>query len=342
MSKEMKPFNPTAGLPAELASVFDVDALAGDLTDGAGGGGFQVLSIRGSKWRVKSQGEEQVIVNEDDDPIPSIEVVILKANKGVSKIYYNKKYSEGDDEAPTCFSVDGISPDASSTKKQHTNCAACKHNEWGSRMTDAGKKAKACADTRRCAVWLHTPCEGVDETEPMLLRIPAASLSDLHSFGTQMQNKGYPYNALVTRLGFDHNAAYPKLTFKPVRPINEEEAQTVVAMFNSDTTANILNTNVETAEPAAESSSQETVSTEFEQPPEQEEPKVEKPKRKRSTKKAKSDVAARVVADSDAAAAATTPETDGTEQVSAGDDAGDDKGLDADLDSILDDLENLT
>ena len=65
MSKEMNVFNPAGQLSAEIASIFDVGALAGDLSDGASTGGFQTISIRGSKWRVKSGGEEHNILNED-------------------------------------------------------------------------------------------------------------------------------------------------------------------------------------------------------------------------------------------------------------------------------------
>jgi len=340
MSKEMKPFNPTAGLPADLASVFDVESLAGDLTEGAGGAGFQVVSIRGSKWRIKSQGEEHVVTNDDDDPIPSIEVVMLKANKGVSKIFYEKKYTEGDDGSPTCFSVDGVAPDNSSEKKQAKNCAACKMNKWGSRMTEAGKKAKACADTRRVAIWLHTPCEGVDPSEPMLLRVPAASLADLHSYGTQMQNKGYPYNALVTRLGFDHNASYPKLTFKPARPINEDEAAEVVRMFNSETTGHILSvseTTVVEEETSSEDAVDNTVSTDFDFETET----VQDEKPKQVSKKKASKKQSRKAPDKAASKGESAPDTVG-EPEAPGENEGTAGGLDADLDSILNDLENLT
>lgn len=240
---ELTHFNPKSKLPAEMASVFDADALAGDLIEGATGGGFQVISIRGSKWRVKSGGVEHPILNLDtEEPAPSIEVVLLKAKKEVSKIWYAKKYSEGDSEAPDCFSIDGVAPDPSSTNAQAPSCAACPHNQWGSRITEAGKKAKACADTRRMAVLLMANVPHEVDDEPMLLRVPAASLGDLATFGAKMAEKGYPYNAIITRIGFDMNAAYPKLTFKAVRPITTEEAELVTEKFHSDIAHNILNT----------------------------------------------------------------------------------------------------
>lgn len=276
---EITLFNPKEKLPAEMASVFDADALAGDLVEGATGGGFQVLSVRGSKWRVKSSGVEFPLINPDtDDPIPSIEVVMLKANKAVSKIWYAKKYTEGDNEAPDCFSIDGIKPDPSSTNAQAQSCAACPHNQWGSRITEAGKKAKACADNRRVAVMLMANVPLEVNNEPMLLRVPAASLADLATFGSKMQEKGYPYNAIVTRIGFDMSASYPKLTFKAVRPITADEAVMVTEQFNSDVTHNILNTAPEmttSTEEPTEPVTTESVDTTFEESAAEEKPKKE-------------------------------------------------------------------
>jgi len=268
MSNDLKVFNPAAaGLPAELASVFDVAALAGDLTNGAGGG-FQVISIRGSKWRIKVGGEEKPILNENGEAIPSIEAVIVKSSDAVSKIYYAQSYTEGDDEAPACSSIDGVTPDAGVANRQSDSCTTCPHNVWGSRITDAGKKSKECSDSRRLAIWMNTPCpDGVDDAEAMLLRVPAASLNDLTKYGSNLTSKGFPYNALVTRIGFDLNAAYPKLTFKAIRPILDEDAPFVAKMFNSDVVEQILNTD---AQPATEPTMAPTPSEpemKFEEPP---------------------------------------------------------------------------
>ena len=70
---------PFAGgkVPAILQNAAaDADDLSAGVT-----GGFAVVSFRGSKWRVKYQGEEHPVLNADGDPIPSLEVVILKAGR---------------------------------------------------------------------------------------------------------------------------------------------------------------------------------------------------------------------------------------------------------------------
>ena len=58
-------------LPAELASAFGGDRTA-DLISSSGG--FPVISIRGSKFRVKVAGEEKPLINaQTGDPMPSLQ-----------------------------------------------------------------------------------------------------------------------------------------------------------------------------------------------------------------------------------------------------------------------------
>ena len=131
------------------------DADNSEFSHGAGEG-FGVLSYRGKVWRLKHKGEEHVLTK-DGEPTQRLNLVMIRANKGYSKIYYAKKYAEGDDAAPDCFSPDGVKPDPSVQRPQCKTCEACPMNVWGSRMTDEGKKAKACQDSRRMAVLLMDP-----------------------------------------------------------------------------------------------------------------------------------------------------------------------------------------
>jgi hypothetical protein len=223
------PLNPT-NLPAEFGEFFDVGEMGDDLSAGVAGG-FPILSFRGKVWRIKHAGDELPVTNEDGDPVAGVELHFLKASPDISKVYYDHKYVEGSDEPPTCMSVDGIVPDAGSSSPQCATCAACEHNQWGSRMTEDGRKAKACQDSRRIAVVPVGDIPNEQHGGPMLLRVPAASLNDLKSYGLGMKNKGYPYNSIVTRVGFDMDAAYPKLTFKPIRPITNEEGEALTEWY---------------------------------------------------------------------------------------------------------------
>lgn len=314
-------------LPAALQDVFNTDELAGDLYDGLQGG-FAVVSFRGSKWRIKHGGEENLILK-DGEAAPSIEAVIVKASKNVSKIFYDKNYEEGDDSAPDCWSIDGITPDAAAPNPQADACAGCPQNIWGSRITDSGKKGKRCGDNRRVAI---VPlADIVNETMggAMLMRVPAASLGDLATYGKGMAQKGFPYNAIGTRIGFDPDVSYPKLTFKPIRKLDEEELTAVAEHFQGDVLSSILETGSDMAPAAAPEAKpepkpepkpkQEAVSLDFEE----EEP----PKPAAKPKPAKKKAAAKKAAPKPAAVPEPEPEA-----AEAGG---------GDLDDILSDLDNL-
>ena len=311
---EVIPFD-QKNLPAELSGFFDVDSMADDLSAGVAGG-FAILSFRGSKWRIKASGEETLVTNEDGEAKPSVELIFLKASPDISKVFYDHKYVEGSDDPPTCMSVNGIIPDADSTTPQAPSCAACPHNQWGSRMTDDGRKAKACQDSRRIAVVPMGDIENEQYGGPMLLRVPAASLNDLKSYGVGMKNKGFPYNTIVTRVGFDPDASYPKLTFKPVRRITEAEAHELTAHYKGEKIEAILTQADENRalqkqalveEKKPEPPKQEAVSLEFEE---------------------------------DAPKAEAKPEPKPEPKVEEKQEAAEPSGLEADLDGILAKLEN--
>jgi hypothetical protein len=68
----------------------------------------------------------------------------------------------------------------------------------------------------------------------MLLRCPAASLKALLAYGQQLDKRGWPYFALVTRIGFEAQLAYPSLTFTPERWLDEDELAKVMAAQKDD------------------------------------------------------------------------------------------------------------
>lgn len=228
---DLVPFE-SAKVPAALRNVLGADA-NNDLSAGVSGG-FSVLSFRGSKWRVKHSGEEHLLTNSEGDARSSVTAVILKANRNISKNYYEGGYVEGSADTPSCWSVDGIKPDAAVEKPVSPSCANCPKNQFGSRITDSGSKAKACSDNRRIAIVPEGDYANENFGGPMLLRVPAASLSDLAMFGKAMSQKGYPYNTIVTRISFDPDTSYPKLKFKAVRPLKEDEAEELVGLLQDE------------------------------------------------------------------------------------------------------------
>lgn len=231
-------------VPAHIAAAFGVTK-TDDLTHGVGM--FGVFSIRGSKWRVVKGGVESLVkIPGTDDAAPSVEVVLLKANPNLSKTYYKDAYVEGSDAPPDCFSNDGMKPDAAVEEPQCETCAACPQNVWGSKITPQGSKVKACADIRRVAA---APVGMI--SEPLLLRVPGASLGDLAKYGSDLNGMGVHYSGVVTKLAFDADAAYPKITFKAVRFLEPDQVEQVKAALQSGVVDQIINAPTVSPQPAA-------------------------------------------------------------------------------------------
>jgi hypothetical protein len=232
------PFDSGSNLPSFLKKV-DIAALNSDLTAHAGGG-FPVISIKGKVFAVVRDGEREIQMNpkDPDSAATSLNVVLLKANKGTSKVFYLKGYDKdtSDGQKPDCYSSDGIEPAADAQNKQAKKCATCAHNQWGSRISEKGAtKGKACSDTVRMAV---APAGQVNDA--MLLRVPPASIKALGEYGQMLAKRGVGYNMVVTKVGFDLQAESPKLTFSPVGLLDDEGFAEVQEIVASDVVNNIL------------------------------------------------------------------------------------------------------
>jgi hypothetical protein len=231
---------------------------------------YGVIGYRGKVWSIKFQGQETPLMREDGDgPRNSIEVIIVKASPAISKIYYKSGYVDGSNAAPDCWSGNGITPDAGVKEKVSPTCATCPMNAWGSRTTDAGKQAKACADSRRIAV---VPMNDIDNEltgGPMLLRIPAASLKDLKAYGDLLSSYQYPYYAAATRVSFDAAEAFPKFVFAAIRPLVEAEANKILALREDVRVSQVLAERLEAASlaGAAAEAAKVVPASPFEQPP---------------------------------------------------------------------------
>jgi hypothetical protein len=255
------PFDSGSNLPAFLKKV-DVAALNSDLTAHAGSG-FPVISIKGKVFAVVRDGDREIQMNpkDPDSAATSLNVVLLKANKGTSKVFYIKGYDKDTSEGqkPDCYSNDGVEPAADSQNKQAKKCATCPHNQWGSRVSEKGAtKGKACADAVRMAV---APAGQINDA--MLLRVPPASIKALGEYGQMLAKRGVGYNMVVTKVGFDVQAESPKLTFSAVGLLDDEGFAEVQEIAASDVVSNILGSSIMAAVAAeAAAPAEETVEEE--------------------------------------------------------------------------------
>lgn len=214
-------------LPAHLQGKVKTDNV---FAAAVSAGGFPVISIKGKVFHIQ-RGDERTLVTKGDDgePAASLEAVIVAVNPNKSKVYYDHGYEEGSAAKPTCYSNDGISPAADAEDPQAKKCAACPHNQWGSRVTDNGGKGKACGDSMRLAI---VPPDQIND--PMLLRVPAASLKTLGSYGAQLAKRGVEPHHVVTKIGFDYNVAHPALTFKAIHFVDEGELVEVESVLQEE------------------------------------------------------------------------------------------------------------
>jgi hypothetical protein len=128
---------------------------------------------------------------------------------------------------------------------QSKSCATCKHNQWGSKITENGKKVKACSDSVRLAV---APAGSLND--PMLLRVPPATIRPLGEYGQMLSKKNIGYQMVVTKIAFDKEAESPKLTFRPVGFLDEAAFAEVQEVADGDTVRNILGAVVPVSEEA--------------------------------------------------------------------------------------------
>jgi len=204
-------------------------------------GGFAVMSIKGKAWRIKYRGNETTLMREDGDGAQgSIEVVIIRAAPFLSKTFYKGGYVDGSTEAPDCASSNGVTPDANVPAKQADLCKLCPQNVFGSKVTDAGKQAKACSDAKKLAIVPFGDMKNEIYGGPMLLRVPAASLGDMKEFSMKMAKRGFPSGSYAVRIGFDVNEAFPKLTFAAIKPLTDEQARLVLEMRDSTEVTRII------------------------------------------------------------------------------------------------------
>lgn len=199
----------------------EVSAVAKALMGGAGGGGKRI-SIKGGVFRLISDGKEVASIEDRH-----LDVVVVNAAPKISRTFYMGKYEEGKTEAPDCWSADGEKPDATADKPQAQTCAACPQNISGS----GEGTSRACRYSQRLAVVLANDVEG----DVMQVTLPAQSIfgkedgdnRPLQAYARFLAAQNASPDQVVTRLKFDTKAAVPKLFFKAMRWLTEDEYETV-------------------------------------------------------------------------------------------------------------------
>lgn len=201
---------------------------------------FPVLSIKGKVFRARISGAETPFIDPNTrQPIAYLDVVMVNASRTLAKSYYVKGFTDGDMNAPDCWSLDSIRPDPSVANKVNPICTTCPMNAFGSRITEGGKQAKACQDARRVAVVM--PHQLQDQSPMVLmLRVPQSSLKNLKAYAQLLERHGFEPGGCVTRMAFDYQEAFPKLLFNFVAPLNDAQYQRVIEMAEGELVTGML------------------------------------------------------------------------------------------------------
>jgi hypothetical protein len=225
-------FNPSKA--PTFAKSRGVSTIAKSLTGGAGASGKNI-SIKGGVFRLISDGKEIAAIDDRH-----LDVVVVAAAPKVGRMFYMGKYEEGKTTSPSCWSADGDKPDASVQEPQHSNCADCPQNIQGS----GEGTSRACRFSQRIAVVLANDVEG----DPLALSLPATSIfgkevngdMPLQAYARWLAAQSINPEEVVTRMRFDTKAAVPKLYFKTMRWLTDDEFDSVTKHMEAPATQKLV------------------------------------------------------------------------------------------------------
>jgi len=215
-------FNPTQAPAFAVAKAGERSELAKAL---AGGGNFgRRISIKGGTFRLIDAGKEVARIEER-----YLDIVLVKAAPKVSRVFYEGKWDPDNMVPPTCWSQNGDVPSDESAEKQATRCAECPQNISGSGQG----QSRACRYQQRLAVVLANDQEG----DVLQLALPATSIfgkaegdqRPLQEYARHLDVNKIAPDMVVTRMKFNTDEEFPKVFFKPMRWLTDDEYEGIQA-----------------------------------------------------------------------------------------------------------------
>ena len=187
-------------------------------------GGIKRLSIRGGVFRKVVSGQEVAELEER-----SVNVIIVKTAP-ISRTYYAGQYVAGQSSPPSCWSGDTNtgrpSDDIVASDRQSASCFDCPQNIKGSGLGES----RACRYNQRVAILIADKDGVVKNNEVYQLILPATSIFGddkkklgLQSYARFLNSQKAPLASVITEIRFDTDSSTPKLCFKPVRPVTQDE-----------------------------------------------------------------------------------------------------------------------
>ncbi len=212
------------------------------------------LGYEGKVWTISVNGEKTKLMRKnsegDEEPVSVFRGVVLDYAKRRGRAYYEGAYDPGKPGTPVCWSDDGVAPHPNVRAKQASACDQCPLAAKGSKITEQGKAVTACSQHRMVVV---VPAFKLD-FQP--LRLKLAITSDWDKNSPEMEAQGwYAFNnytdflrskgvqhtaAVVTKMRFDPNVAYPKVMFSPDRWLDPAEIAQVAPITKSEAEQKLL------------------------------------------------------------------------------------------------------
>lgn len=200
-------------IPSELTGVFDLKE--------------QLEGVQPRLPQIGIVHAAQMFKMPDDSLIGQFDGIILDHN--CANAWWETSFEiSGGGVPPDCLSLDGITPDPSSAKRQCDTCTMCPLNQFGS-----DGRGKACKNMKRVHVLIN------GSLLPYRLTLPPSSLRAFDDYVTIMTGRKIPLQLMTTIFaltnsknqdGIDYSEL--RLTLGTLTVTTKEEAQERLALRN--------------------------------------------------------------------------------------------------------------
>jgi len=176
-----------------------------------------MVGIEARLPQIKIIHQAQLFEMPDGKKVPQVVGTILDINR-VNAWWEESFEQTGGGSPPDCFSMDGVTPDAFSGKKQAEECPGCVMNQYGS----DGGRGKACKNAKR----VHIMQDG--EMLPYRLTVPPSNLKAVDLYVSLLTSKATPYQLVRTEISLKKvqnkdGIAYAEMVFENAGVIDTKE-----------------------------------------------------------------------------------------------------------------------
>ena len=188
------------------------------------------ISIKGGMFRLIVNGQELGKNSERH-----LDVVLVNASTSVHRMFFKEEYKQGEKmPPPVCWSTNAKAPDESSTESQSKTCECCPQNIKGSGPSNT----KACRYSRRIAVVMANKLDG----DIFQVTLPALSIfgngddqgRPLHEYTDFLKTHNECLGSVVTRMFFDPDSPAPKVRFRAITRLEDEQFELIQKQGASD------------------------------------------------------------------------------------------------------------